>query len=57
MNTCYCEVPFAGRPLPKWMTDRAHIARHDCNRRSEVARPVWLQRKDRGLLPAKELVG
>ncbi len=54
-NICYCEAPWAGREIPKWMTDRAHVANADCNRRAIVKAPEWLARKDRGLLPAKEL--
>ncbi len=52
---CYCEVPFTD--VPKFMRDRAHISRPDCGIRVQTPKPEWLRRKDRGLLPAKELVG
>ena len=52
---CYCEAPFIDRALPKFMVDRAHLPRPECGIRVEVNRPEWLRRKDRGLLPAKEL--
>ena len=55
MNTCYCEVPWLGRTLPRRQLERVHIARPECNHRSSVRQPEWLRRRDRGLLVAKEL--
>ena len=59
---CYCEGPWYGRPneRPDSIFDRAHVAGAygGCLAARRPTRvPEWIARKNRGMLPAKELVG
>jgi hypothetical protein len=58
---CYCEGPWHGRleDRPASVIDRAHIPGGvGClSARRPTRVPEWIARKNRGMLPAKELVG